>query len=283
MYTKASEMIWKKISDYDEIDGNGIDSLFTTEDFKIVANEIAKGRVQVAADDTAKRLEKVKEEIKEIVKYRQEKLREKSESCREQLEKRNVNIELPGLHEFEFATTMSSPSKMFFDIDPVDFKLYNKFSSLFEKEIFKNITTFFSILFGDATEKDFTQRFRGTRETFVENCETNFRPIFKNAVYENDIAETIEKNTIECVINHYMEDSMEELKQEFINMNVTYISCIDRFRSVVDDRDKYKADIKLHNQRKANINSIKVYTKDFMDIWNIVIDDFIDQNGLNIV
>lgn len=270
MYTKAFEMIWKRINDCDEIDGNEIDKLFTTEDFKIVANEIAKGRVQLAADDTAKRLEKVKEEIKDIVAYRQEKLREKSEACRQQLKKKNVNIELPGHLEFEFATTMSLPSKMIFDVDTVDFKLYNKFFPMFKKKFLKNILIWLT----GATEKDLKQRFRGTRESFVEFCETNFRPSFKNLVYENDIAETIEKNTIECVVNHYMEDALEELKQEFTNMNVTYLSCIERFRSVVDDRDKYKADIKFHNQRKDNINSINLYTKDFMEIWNSIIDGF---------
>ena len=50
---------------------------------------------------------------------------------------------------------------------------------------------------------------------------------------------------------------------------------IERFRSAVDDRDKYKAEIELYNLRKANILAISEYTSEFMGTWNNIIQDFI--------
>lgn len=273
MYNLAVESMWENISNCDEIDGNQIDNLFTVSDFKNVANKIANKKAEDAKEDTFKLLEGLRDDVKEIAKKRQEMLYTESENCRKSLEKKNINIELPGLPEFEFATKMLPLSKVNVSVENIDFKLYQKLSDIFKKKFFENIKTFFLELFGNAREKDYKRKLPD-HEEFIKACKENFKKSFKIVVYENNIPDELEEKIIESVVEQYMKDLVEELKKVFNDMNETYMSCVERFRSIVDDRDKYKADIELHNLRKSNIESIKNCTSDFMKIWeNIISND----------
>lgn len=74
-----------------------------------------------------------------------------------------------------------------------------------------------------------------------------------------------------------MKSLVEELKQAFESMNSTYMQYIERFRSAVDDRDKYKKEIDSYNQRKTNILSIGESANEFMDTWNMIVQGFIED------
>lgn len=274
MYIAAVEEIWKKINQYSIIDGNQIDRIFTAKDFKVIANAVVKQHIEDAAQNTFNQLSKLSREVKMIVDYRQKLLCEESNICRERLKKEHINIELPELPEFEFATVMTPPSEVIVEVGSVDFKLYNNINFLFDKKFFSNIGTWFKKLFGYADEKDYKLTLRASKQTFLNTCDEKLKPLFKNAVYENNIAEKLRDELNRFVVNQYMKDLVEELEQVFANMNATYMSCIERFKSAVDDRDKYKSDIELHNMRKFNIMAIGDCTGDFMQIWNIIIHDF---------
>ena len=67
------------------------------------------------------------------------------------------------------------------------------------------------------------------------------------------------------------------MKQTFENMNSSYMSYIERFRSAVDDRGKYETEIELYNIHKENIMAISECTKGFMDRWNSVISGLVED------
>lgn len=277
MYSAMVEAIWKKIEGVSEIDGRQIDRLFSTLDFKVIANQIGKQRVEQAAQSTFDQLSKLSREVKTIVERRQELLNQESNNCRAKLEKEHINLELPEPPEFEFAAKMTPPSEVIVQVGSIDFNLYHNLSVLFEKKFFKNIGTFFGKLFGSKTDKDFKLRLSASKPSFLNTCNSNLKPSFKNAVYENNIAEELRDKLTKSVVDQYMNDLINELKQAFENMNSTYMFYIERFRSAVDDRDKYKAEIELYNLRKANIMSIGECTSEFMDTWGIIIRDFIED------
>ena len=275
MYAAAVEKIWTKIDD--TMDGNKIDNLFTAADFKKIANDIAKQKVEDAAQRTFGQLRKVSEDVKKIVEKRQRMLCTESDACRERLVKEDIkNIELPDLPEFEFASTLTPPSDVIVKVSDINFGLYKKLVVLFNKKwCFANIGTFFSKIFGSATEKDYKLQIWASKQTFLKKCEESFKTEFKNAVYENNIAEELKDRLTESVVDQYMTECVAELEKVVASMNDTYKSCIERFRSAVDDRDKYKENIELHDRRKANIMAIGDCTSDFMDTWNIIIRDFV--------
>lgn len=275
MYGRATEIMWKRVECNKEIDGNQIDKLFTTSDFKDVAKLVAKEKIEMSAENTFEQLTKVSNDVKKIVGCRQQELQKQSDICRERLAKENINIELPKLPKFEFATIMSPPSEEIVEVGNIDFKLYQNFSSLFKKEFIKNIGIFFRKLFAKANEKDYKRKFLGTKDTFMKKCEEHFKVEFKNVVYEKEIAKVIEKELTKSVVDGYMDALIKEIKQGFSDMNEAYMSSVKRFESSIDDRDKYKADIELLNLRKSNIVSIRNCTNNFMEVWDRIIHDFI--------
>lgn len=277
MYSAMVETIWKKISGVSEFDGRQIDRLFSTADFKLIANQIGKQRVEQAAQSTFGQLSKLSREVKTIVERRQELLNQESNNCREKLEKEHINLELPEPPEFEFAAKMTPPSEVIVQVGAIDFDLYRNLSVLFEKKFWKNIGTFFGKLFGSKTDKDFWLKFSASKSSFLNTCNSNLKPSFKNAVYENNIAEEMRDKLTKSVVDQYMNDLINELKQAFENMNETYMFYIERFRSAVDDRDKYKEEIELYTLRKSNIMAIGDCTKSFMDTWGVIIRDFIED------
>lgn len=277
MYSAMVETIWKKISGVSEFDGRQIDKLFSTADFKLIANQIGKQRVEQAAQSTFGQLSKLSREVKTIVERRQELLNQESNNCREKLEKEHINLELPEPPEFEFAAKMTPPSEVIVQVGAIDFDLYRNLSVLFEKKFWKNIGTFFGKLFGSKTDKDFKLKFSASKLSFLNTCNSNLKPSFKNAVYENNIAEEMRDKLTKSVVDQYMNDFINELKQALENVNETYMFYIERFRSAVDDRDKYKAEIELYNLRKANIMAIGDCTREFMDTWGVIIRDFIED------
>ena len=277
MYSATVEAIWKRIEGGSEFDGRQIDSLFSTADFKLIANQIGKQRVEQAAQSTFGQLSKLSREVKTIVERRQALLNQESNNCREKLEKEHISLELPEPPEFEFAAKMTPPSEVIVQVGAIDFDLYRNLSVLFEKKFWKNIGTFFGKLFGKKDDKDFKLKFSGSKKGFLDTCKSNLEPSFKNAVYENNIAEEMHDKLTKSVVDQYMNDLINELEQAFENMNETYMFYIERFRSAVDDRDKYKEEIELYTLRKSNIMAIGDCTKEFMDTWSVIIRDFIED------
>ena len=277
MYSAMVNRIWEKIEKLSEFDGNQIDKLFKDEDFKDIANQIGKQRVKKAAQDTSGQLSKIREDVKTIVERRQKLLNQESNNCRARLEKEHINLELPEPSEFEFAAEMKPTSEVIVQVNSIDFNLYHNLSVLFKPMVFKNIGTFFGMLFGSKTDKDFKLRLPASKSDFQSTCDSNLKPSFKNAVYENNIVEEVRDKLTEFVVDQYMNDVINELKQAFENMNETYMFYIERFRSAVDDRDKYKEEIELYKLRKSNIMAIGDCTREFMDTWGIIIRDFAED------
>ena len=278
MYSVMVENIWKKISNAAEIDGNQIDRLFSTRDFKEVANQVNKQRVEAAAKTTFEQLSKLSREIKKIVERRQGLLCRESNKCRDRLLKAHISLELPEQPEFEFATKMTPPSEIIVQVGAINFDLYENLSVLFKKKkVWSNIETFFRQLFKNATKKDYKLSFKASKQDFLETCQKNLKDSFKNAVYENEVAEELRDKLTESVVDGYMKSLVEELKQAFESMNSTYMQYIERFRSAVDDRDKYKKEIDSYNQRKTNILSIGESANEFMDTWNMIVQGFIED------
>lgn len=277
MYAAMVETIWKKIYGEKEIDGNQIDNLFCDSDFERVANQIAKQRVENAAEQTFFQLSKLSNEVKDIVEYRQGLLSQESTRCRERLEKEHINLELPELPKFEFATKMTPPSEIIVQAGSINLELYYNLAGLFTKKFLKNIGTFFRKLFNSASEKDYKFKFSASKKSFIDVCRQGVYEPFKNAVYENDIADKLHDKLKESVVDQYMNELIEELEQAFSNMNKTYMDCTNRFRSAVDDREKYKSEIQLYNLRKENIMSIRECTREFMDTWSSIIRDFVED------
>lgn len=279
MYSASVSAIWSKIQRNTETGGNQIDKLFTTADFKSIANQVGKGRVEQAAKLTFDQLSKLSREVKTIVEHRQELLSHESDKCRERLEKEHINLELPEQPEFEFATKMTPLGEVIVQVDNINFNLYNKLSKLYEKKIWGNIHTFFGKLFGSKTDKDYKLRLSAKYPDFIKACDDNLKSSFKNTAYENNIAEELRDILTESVVDQYMNDLINELKMTFENMNSTYMFYIEKFRSAIDDRDKYKADIDRYTLRKENIISIGECIGKFMDTWNNIIHDFIEDKA----
>ena len=172
---------------------------------------------------------------------------------------------------------MTPPSEVIVQVGAIDFDLYRNLSSLFKKKFWKNTGTFFGKLFGNKTDKDFKLKLFASKSTFFNTCNSKLKPLFKNAVYENNIAEEMRDKLTKSVVDQYMNDLIKELKRAFKDMNSTYMFYIEKFRSAVDDRDKYKVEIELYNLQKANIMAISDCTREFMDIWDVIIRDFIED------
>lgn len=277
MYYAMVEAIWKKIKNANEINENQIDKLFSTHDFKLIANQIANQRVEKAAEKTFQQLSRLSQEVKKIVERRQGLLSQESENCRERLSKAHISLELPEQPEFEFATKMIPPSEVIGHVGAIDFNLYEKLSVLFEKKFWGNIGTFFRNIFGNATKKDYKLSFNASKQDFFETCHQKLEDPFIRAVLESDVVEKLTAELKKSVIDGYMKSLVEELKQVFESTNFTYKQYIKRFSSAVDDRDKYKKEIDSYNQRKANILSIGESTNEFMDTWNMIVQGFIED------
>ena len=295
VYSAVVDNIWTKVQkNKQRISGWEINNLFGTSDFREIVKKVACQKVEQATQNTQGQMSKINREVKQIIDNRQELLRQESDNCHEQLVKEHINIELPGLPEFEFATEMTSPSFYTLDIYDVDLNLFVKLSSVFEKKLSNKLLKFCGIVYSpiyklvdvvfgtdivDAVfdNEIYDYQFSGSKEQFLKICKENLMDSIKNAVYENGIAEKIHNNLVYYVVDRYMTSLVEELNQAFDSMNNTYMSCVERFRSAVDDRDKYKSEIKLYNLRKENIMSISKCTKKFMDTWGIIIRDFIED------
>lgn len=277
MYPKAVNLIWDKVKSVDGEDGYAIDTLFTSEDFKRLANNHAKQSVEKAANDTKKILDKLSEDVELIVENRQSLLKKQSAICKERLLKEHIPIESPEFPEFQFATPKPSPSEIIVQVGSIDFKLYAKFSELFKKKFLSGLGNWISRKFFGGSHKDAKFKFNASWSEFKEKCDTNLGGDFKYAVIENKIPQVMRKALEDSVIDQYMKKLIEEIQKSFDSMNSTYLSCVERFSSAVDDRDKYKAEIELYNLRKTTILSIAKCTSEFMDTWNIIIRDFTED------
>ena len=97
------------------------------------------------------------------------------------------------------------------------------------------------------------------------------------SIYENNVGEELYRQLKDSVINNYTKNLIEELQQGFNNINNSFISCIKYFKSAIDDRDKYKANIEQYSKRKTNIVEIDNCTSDFMHTWKTIVYDY-DRN-----
>lgn len=287
IYSATVEAIWEKVSKIDKIDGWDINRLFSNEDFIDIVNRIATQKVDNAANDTYRQLSKLSNEVKLIVERRQKLLKLKSDKCRECLEKEHINIELPEFPAFEFATEMTTPSMWNIRFIYINLHLYDKLSELFKKTFGSKVLRIAGMpmlildkIFGGDLINDqevYSYKFKASKQEFLETCQKELMGDLKTIIYENKIPQKIYENLKRSVVDEYMNSLIEELKHVFESMNNTYMSCIERFRAAVDDRDKYKNEIELYNLRKDNIEAIDKCTSDFMNTWNIIIQDFIED------
>lgn len=285
MYSAAVNKLWEKASKAEAITGDEMDNLFTKADFEAVANSTAEERMENAAQYTKGQLDKLSEEVKSIVERRQIRLKEESANCRKKLLKESIRLELPELPEFEFAAEMKPSSETPFTVQDVAFKLYDfsEFSNLFRTKVRGNVFTFFKKLFSLAEDKDYKRCLNVDKEKFdrvLREKDNPFLVKFENVCLKNKIADTLGGKLSESV-GQYMKDAVGEIEQVFESMLSTYNSCVERFRSAVDDRDKYKDNIALHNRCKECIEAIDSGTREFMDVWKLIIQDYIDGESDN--
>lgn len=281
IYSATVEAIWEKVSKIDKIRGRDIDELFYNKDFNDIVNRIAIQKVDNAANDTYRQLSKLSNEVKLIVERRQKLLKLKSDKCRERLEKEHINIELPEFPAFEFATEMPTPSMWDINIYYIYLDLYDTLSELFKMTFTsKCCRMVFHLVDNDEEFIDdffYDYKFKASKQEFLETCQKKLMGDLKTIIYEREIPEKIYENLKSYVVDEYMNSLIKELNHVFESMNNTYMSCIERFRAAVDDRDKYKNEIELYNLRKDNIEAIDKCTSDFMNTWNIIIQDFIED------
>lgn len=277
MYTATVNAMWNKLNGKDNIERREIEKLFTTEDFKKVANDIGNTRVERAADYARDQLSKIRDDVSTIVKHRQELLCQKSDKCRERLEKEHISLQLPKQPEFEFAAKTPSSADVTTEMKDIDFEIFDKLEEFFQIKFWENIGTFFGKLFGHKDENDYKYVFLATRGDFVKICKKNFEVSFKLAVHENNVPDRLLEAVNKSVVDEYMNDLVNELKQTFNSLNSMYMTYIEHFRSAVDDRDKYKAEIELYNLRKENITAIGDATSKFMDTWGVILHDIVEE------
>lgn len=287
MYAATVGAIWNKLNVKEIIEGKEIierreiERLFTTEDFKKVANDIGNDAVKRAADRIFGQLSKIRNDINAIVEHRQELLCRESGKCQERLEKEHINLQLPEPPEFEFAAKMPSSADVTTEMKDIDFEIFDKLAGFFQKKLWENIGTFFGDLLGLKDENDYKYGFSASMKDFSEICEKNFKESFKNAVYENNVPERLREAMNKSVVDGYMNDLVNELKQTFNRLNSMYMTYIEHFRSAVDDRDKYKVEIELYSLRKENIMAIGDATGKFMDTWSVIIRDIVEEEETN--
>ena len=280
MYDQSVKKIWDKITSKLLFSGHDIDSLYTSADFKALANEIAKLRIESASYNTYRMLKKLGGEIKELVERRIERLRTQSNLCRQKLEKANVKLTLPDPPNFEFNAPVPAPGEIIVDVAGVDLRLYDALSTLFKSEKFNwhNIKTFFGKAFSDATSKDYEFYLKNkdsedAEKKFRTLCDDNLKDRFENAVFKSMIPETLKMAIEEQVVFGYMRAIVTEINGMFEAVNDSYKSYAQGFHQAVDDRKEYKDNIDLHSRRKAVIAEIGASTRDFMNTWKMIVND----------
>ncbi len=278
MYNEMVEQIWKNLELYvDEIDGHQIDSLFTTDDFIIILENVLKMKTDEAANNTYNQLSQIGYDIKQIVNQRQQIIQTESDTCKNKLSKEDVHIHFPTMSDFEFDTIMNYPKETLIEINMESLNLYQNLNDIFALKFFKNLRTWLLELFGMATEKDYKRKVKIDKQTLQAVCDEYLQPRFKNIIYENNVAEELYHQLKDSVINNYTKNLVEELQQGFHTINNSFISCIKYFKSAIDDRDTYKANIEQYSKRKTNIVEIDNCTSDFMHTWKTIVYDY-DRN-----
>ncbi|MBR1443782.1 MAG: hypothetical protein IJ583_09660, partial [Firmicutes bacterium] len=90
---------------------------------------------------------------------------------------------------------------------------------------------------------------------------------------ENEIDNKVREYVVGYVIDDYMKGLLDDLNQLFRDMNKLYEESNNRFRSAIDDRDKYKKNIEQHNRRKETIENIEDCTSKFMGTWKEIVEN----------
>lgn len=290
IYSDIINVMWDKIKNNKMIDGNKIDKLFTNDDFQKAVNMAFKKLFEISLSNTHSQIGKVQKEVKKIVQNRWKMLEHESRKCQEDLAKKDVNIKMPEMPEFEFALPLSSPANFVPDISDIDLPLYNKLEPFFKKEMnMQNIVTWFSSLFNKDKKKDYIYTFNKDKKAFINICEKKLKSdIICSILYNNSgITKQLNKYLQYYIVEEYMANSLKTLKEIFQDMNKIYEESVNRFRTLIDDREKYRKNSVQLSKRKQNILNIGNYTKKFMVIWNMIIDGCsekanISQKGDNI-
>lgn len=278
MYHEMVEQLWKNLESYEnEINGHQIDSLFTTEDFTIILENVLKIKTDEASNNTYNQLSQIGYDIKRIVNQRQQIIEEESDNCRNKLSKEDVHIHFPTISDFEFDTIMNYPKEALMEVNMEQLNLYQNLSYIFTIKILKNLRIWFLDLLGMVTEKDYKRKVKIDKQTLQTVCDEYLQPRFKNIIYENNVAEELYCQLKDSVIDNYTKNLVEQLQQGFDNINNSFISCIKYFKSAIDDRDKYKQNIEQHSKRKVNITQIDSCTANFMHTWKTIVYNY-DKN-----
>lgn len=280
IYNVVVDVIWnrlcEKIEQSGDVTGREINALFTAKDFNIVVNSVIKEEAERNAREIQERMDKLRHEVDQIAAYRQAQLADANQRCRDALSKENIEIKLPDPPAFEFSTKMTPPEEVPVDVYQANLNLFHDLGFLFEKKFFANIGVWLVSLlrFRKVAEEDYKRTLKASIADFQIACDKYLRSDIVNAVYTYRIPEKIYKPLKSSVVEKYMRGLVTELREAFNNMNETYKNCGAQFRTAVDDRDKYKADIALQEKRKDTIYSIKRATNDFLSIWSGIVVDF---------
>lgn len=284
IYSAVTEKIWKRLEENKDenkqISDEEIGGLFGTSDFNDAANDAARSRLEEAASLTHKQMSKLSREVETIVRYRQYELEKASRKCKDDLSKQHIDIELPALPDFEFATKMTSPGKTMIHAKKVDLKLHDRMETLFKKRAFDGLLSFLSRIFSGKSEHRYN--IKADKKDFYKLCEENLKGDIMDAVSDNNVAETLLEQLHTYVIGGYLGGLSSELEQVFASMNDTYTFCVEKFKKAIDDRAIYKNDIERHEKRKGTILNIEAAAADFMGTWDKVVRDVTaDEEGVD--
>ncbi|MDE7244630.1 MAG: dynamin family protein [Oscillospiraceae bacterium] len=283
IYHVVVDVIWNRLNDKlqteGQISGRDINSLFTAKDFNVVVNSVIKVEAGRSADEISGQLDKLRHEMEQIAAYRQKRLAEVNQKCRSALSKEDVEIKLPDLPAFAFATQMVSPREVPDNMYQTNLNLFHDLGFLFEKKLLPNVGMWLSnTLKGrKVVEEDYKRTLKATQEEFQEACSKYLRADIVNSVYTDKIADQIYEPLKAAVVDKYICGLVGEARRAFDGMNHAYKACGEQFRAAVDDRDQYKADIALHEKRRETILSIQAAMTEFMESWNGVVSNLTEK------
>ncbi|WP_406037776.1 dynamin family protein [Succinimonas sp.] len=272
IYSKMVQKIWKNLQQYSDKkidDCTTIDYLFSDEDIdaeiQTCCREISSGK----AKDSYSMMIEIKGDMELIGNNRQQEVQKITEWAKNELKKQNVNLLLPELPKMQFSSEMRYPDMTGISVHLGHIEFYKSDLFDFSLNFWGSVK---NVLFGDGDLK-FKAKIKDQmdRDYFQKLCDSKMKADFKNMLYEGDIHEKMQYAMENVLVDGYLEDMITELKETFGDMLKVQLDSIKHFRSIIDDRDKYKQHIEQQTARKDNIHQIQQFTKEFADIWNVIV------------
>ena len=270
---KVKNCMWNKLGKKEKVTRQEIDKLFDMNDLKSIVQELLTQQYGESSKDVYDYLDKLRRGLEEIIKKRMEELNHASEECSERLRKENVELLLPQIPEFHFAVELSPPKIDFGDNDSlVNFECFEELKEIFKWTFnWKNIRNLFSL----GKEKEVIYR-RPEKKSFYEVYDRSLGRSIRLEMYELNIADKLRNAVISDLVDGYMSKILGGFVLQFKNTNKQISSCVDAFKSSVDDRKVYIGEIQLYEQRKKTIMDISENVSGFMSIWKKIIEGIED-------